>query len=151
MNNRHVWAAIAGIAAIVILAYSPSLHSQFVNWDDDAHLFANPFILPFDFKSIFTTTVNKIYIPLTSLSFAMEYHFFKADPFVYHLDNLLLHLAVTVMAFLFCRRCGLSVASAAVATLIFGLHPAHVESVAWITERKDVLYGFFICWRSCVI
>ena len=143
MNNRHAWVALAGVAAIVFLAYGSSLRNQFVNWDDDAHLLANPFILSFDLKAIFTTTVNKIYIPLTSLSFALEDHFFGADPFIYHLDNLLLHLAVTAMVFLFCRRCGLSVAAAAVSTLIFGLHPTHVESVAWITERKDVLYAFF--------
>jgi len=143
MNNRYVLAGIVGIVAVIVLAYWPSLQNQFVNWDDDAHLLANPFILSFDLNAIFTTTVNSIYIPLTSLSFAIEYFFFKADPFIYHLNNLLLHVAVTVMVFLFCRRCGSSVTAAAVAALIFGLHPAHVESVAWITERKDVLYAFF--------
>ncbi|HBO96694.1 MAG TPA: hypothetical protein DE315_06655 [Candidatus Omnitrophica bacterium] len=143
MNNRHVLAAIAGVAAVVILAYSPSLSNQFVNWDDDAHLLENPFVQSFSLREIFTTTVNRIYIPLTSLSFATEYHFFKVNPFIYHLDNLLLHLAVTVMALLFGLRCGLSVPAAGLAALIFGLHPAHVESVAWVTERKDVLYAFF--------
>ena len=143
MNNRHVLAAVAGVAAVVLLAYSPSLNNQFVNWDDDAHLLDNPFVQSFSFPEIFTTTVNGIYIPLTSLSFALEYHFFKADPFIYHLDNLLLHLAVTVMVLLFGLRCGLSVPAAGLAALIFGLHPAHVESVAWVTERKDVLYAFF--------
>ncbi len=143
MNNRHVPAVVAGIAALVILAYGPSLNNKFVNWDDDAHLLANPFVQSLDLQEIFTTTVNGIYIPLTSLSFALEYHFFKANPFIYHLDNLLLHLAVTVMVFLFCLRCGLSVPAAGLAALIFGLHPAHVESVAWVTERKDVLYAFF--------
>lgn len=143
MNNRHVLAVVAGIVALVILAYSPSLKNQFVNWDDDAHLLANPFVHPVNVRDIFTTTVNGIYIPLTSLSFALEYHFFKANPFIYHLDNLLLHLAVTVMVFLFCLRCGLSVLAAGLAALIFGLHPAHVESVAWVTEHKDVLYAFF--------
>ncbi|MBI5023749.1 MAG: tetratricopeptide repeat protein [Candidatus Omnitrophica bacterium] len=143
MNNRYILAAMAGVAAVVILAYGPSLNNKFVNWDDDAHLLENPFVHPINVRDIFTTTVNGIYIPLTSLSFALEYHFFRADPFVYHLDNLLLHLAVTMMAFLFCLRCGLSVPAAGMAALIFGLHPTHVESVAWVTERKDVLYAFF--------
>ncbi len=143
MNNRHVLATIVVVIAIVSLAYGPSLQNQFVNWDDDAHFLNNPFVRSFNLKEIFTTTVNGIYVPLASLSFALEYHFFKAHPFVYHLDNLLLHLAVTAMVLLFCLRCGLSLPAAGAAALIFGLHPAHVESVSWITERKDVLYAFF--------
>lgn len=135
--------AVAGIAALAVLAYGPSLNNQFVNWDDDAHLLNNPFVHSLNIKDIFTTTVNGIYIPLTSLSFALEYHFFKADPFIYHLDNLLLHLAVTVMVLLFSARCGLSLPASVTAALVFGVHPVHVESVAWVTERKDVLYAFF--------
>ena len=143
MNKRHVLTTIAVVTAIIILAYGPSLQNQFVNWDDDAHFLNNPFVRSFNIKEILTTTVNGIYIPLTSLSFALEYHFFKATPFIYHLDNLLLHLAVTAMVFLFCLRCGSSVPAAGAAALIFGLHPMHVESVAWATGRKDVLYAFF--------
>src|SRR3989338_6618178 len=143
MNSRHVLVALAGIVILVIFAYSPSLRNQFVNWDDDAHFLANPFVQSFNLQEIFTTTVNGIYIPLTSLSFALEYHFFKAAPFIYHLDNLLLHLAVTVMVFLFCLRGGSSLPAAGEAALIFGPHPVHVESVAWVTERKDVLYALF--------
>lgn len=131
MNNRHVPAVVAGIAALVVLAYSPSLNNKFVNWDDDAHLLANPFVQSLDLQEIFTTTVNGIYIPLTSLSFALEYHFFKADPFIYHLDNLLLHLAVTVMVFLFCLRCGLSVPAALT-------NPAYAISV----------FIFIVFWAS---
>lgn len=141
--NRHVFAAVAGIVALVVLAYGPSLNNQFVNWDDDAHLLNNPFILSFNIKDMFTTTVNKIYIPLTSLSFALEHHFFQANPFVYHFNNLILHLTITALVFWFCQLCGLSSPAAAAASLIFGLHPAHVESVAWITERKDLLYAVF--------
>lgn len=143
MNNRHILAAVAGVAAVVILAYGPSLDNKFVNWDDDAHFLNNPFVRAFNIKEIFTTTVNGIYVPLTSLSFALEYYFLKAAPFIYHLDNLLLHLAVTVMVFWFCLWCRLFVPAAGAAALIFGLHPTHVESVAWVTERKDVLYAFF--------
>lgn len=143
MNKRHVLTTIVAVTAIIILAHGPSLQNQFVNWDDDAHFLNNPFVRSFDIKEIFTTTVNGIYIPLTSLSFALEYYFFKATPFIYHLDNLLLHLAVTVMVFLFCLRGGSSLPAAGAAALIFGLHPTHVESVAWITERKDVLYALF--------
>jgi len=65
------------------------------------------------------------------------------NPFLYHLDNLLLHLAVVAMVFFFFKKMGLSETAAAIGALFFGIHPLHVESVAWVTERKDVLYAFF--------
>jgi len=92
---------------------------------------------------IFKGTVNKLYIPLTILSFAVEHHYFRYNPFVYHLDNLLLHLGIVAFIFWFGIRLGLSVAGSGIAALLFGIHPMHVESVAWVTERKDVLYSFF--------
>lgn len=131
---------------IVFLVYAPSLKNGFVNWDDDAHLLLNPFVQRLDLRSvrdIFTTTVNHSYIPLTSLSFAIEHHFFGQQPFVYHLDSLLLHMSTTVLVLLFIMECGYSLRVAFVGALVFGVHPIHVESVAWVTERKDVLYAFF--------
>jgi len=94
-------------------------------------------------KNIFTGTVNKTYIPLTIFTFALEYHFFGYNPFVFHLNNLILHLAVVVLIFWFARQIGLSPKASAFGALLFGIHPMHVESVAWVTERKDVLYAFF--------
>lgn len=144
--NRRLLVTLLCVLTVVFVVYRPSLNHQFVNWDDDVHLLGNPFIKPLDgrhLQDIFTTTVNEIYIPLTLLSFAVEYHFFGAQPFIYHLDNVLLHLMVTAMVLLFALRCGLSLRAAAVGAFIFGVHPMHVESVAWVTQRKDVLYAFF--------
>lgn len=92
---------------------------------------------------IFSTTVNKTYIPLTTLSFSVERNLWGNNLFVYHLDNLLLHLGVTALLFVLAGQLGLSIGARTIAALIFGLHPMHVESVAWLTERKDVLYSFF--------
>lgn len=92
---------------------------------------------------MFTRYVNRTYIPLTILSYSLEYKFFKYRPFIYHLDNLLLHLGVVTLIFLLARRWKLSVWAAGLGALLFGIHPMHVESVAWVTERKDVLYSFF--------
>ena len=145
-RKRYTWGALVGILLIVFLVYSPSLKNQFVNWDDDVHLLSNPFIRSLDargLRDIFSATVNKVYIPLTSLSFALEYHFFKTSAFIYHFDNVMLHLAATVMVLVFALQMGCSSLAAGIAALIFGLHPLHVESVAWVTERKDVLYAFF--------
>lgn len=137
---------VLGILLVVFLIYAPSLTNGFVNWDDDTHLLLNPFVQHLDLKSIrdiFSTTVCRIYIPLTSFSFAVERYFFGDNPFIYHLDNLILHLAVTALVYYFSLGCGASRNASVFSALIFGIHPAHVESVAWVTERKDVLYAFF--------
>lgn len=137
---------IIAVLVITFVSYLPILKGEFLLWDDDVHVLENITIRGLDLEHVlemFTATVNKIYIPLTSLSFALEHYFFGYDPFVYHLDNVLLHLLVVVMVFLLGQKLGLSQAAAGVAALIFGVHPIHVESVAWITERKDVLYAAF--------
>lgn len=144
-KNRSVLIAVA-VVLINFAVYWPALRGEFLLWDDDVHVLENITIRGLDLEHVqdmLTSTVNKIYIPLTSLSFALEYHYFGYNPFIYHLDNILLHLLVVIFAFLLGRKLGLSQASAGVAALIFGVHPIHVESVAWITERKDVLYAVF--------
>jgi len=130
----------------ILLFYHPVLEANFVNWNDDAFVTQNPLVRSLSLENIlaiFKTPVVRIYSPLTILSFAMEYHFFGLDPFIYHLDNLLLHMAVTCMIFIFFLGLGFSLRISCLAALIFGIHPMHVESVAWITERKDVLCAFF--------
>ncbi|MFH0754465.1 MAG: tetratricopeptide repeat protein [Candidatus Omnitrophota bacterium] len=134
------------VLAAVFLSFRPCLDHQFLYWDDDVHVFDNSQIRGLDLshlKQIFTATINKTYVPLTSLSFALEYHWAGNDPFIYHLDNVLLHLGVVAMVFLLAMVLGLPVLVAGGVALLFGLHPMHVESVAWVTERKDVLYAFF--------
>jgi len=128
------------------MTFFPSLKNQFLNWDDDVHLLENTSIRYLDrehVKNIFQSNINTTYIPLTALSFAFEYQRCGFNPFVYHLDNLILHLLVVMLIFCFGRMVGLSTIGAAVAGLLFGVHPLHVESVAWVTERKDVLYSSF--------
>lgn len=134
------------VLATTFVCFFPVLKSDFTNWDDGNHLLNNPLVAdvtPYHVQKIFTTTVSDVYVPLTLLSFAVENHFFGLNPLVYHLDNLILHLAVTGLIFAFARRLGLTVQAAGLAALFFGIHPIHVESVAWVTERKDVLYALF--------
>ena len=136
---------LALILGIVFAAFSPSLNNGFVFWDDDVHLYENIAVQALDaehIRDMFTGTVNALYIPLTTLSFALEHHFFGYDPFIYHLDNLLLHMGIVVLIFWLGLRLGLSTPASGLAALLFGVHPMHVESVAWVTERKDVLYAF---------
>ena len=133
------------IVFITFAAFYPSLSNDFAGWDDrlhlDYHLIGS---LHWDnIKSLFTHTTNKTYIPLTMLSFAVEHKFFKYNAFGYHVDNLILHLFNVALMFYFCLKLNLKLRAAFLAALLFAIHPARVESVAWITERKDVLYLFF--------
>lgn len=136
----------AAIAVIVFLAFLPCLKAGFLTWDDDKVILGNYLVRTFTPSTVvgnFTTPVLNLFNPLTQFSFQIEYALFGPNPFVFHLNNLLLHIAATLLFFLFAQRCGLSLNAAGVAALLFGLHPMRVESVAWITERKDVLYRFF--------
>lgn len=134
------------ISSLVFITFRLTLFHQFVEMDDPLHLLQNKNVLSLEWQniqSIFSSNVSGHYMPLTILMFAVEYHLFQFNPFIYHLNNLLLHIGVVILIFLFGRNLGLSVIGAASAALIFGIHPIHVESVAWVTERKDVLYSFF--------
>ena len=150
--TKNAVKALLIILVITFLSYLPTLKNNFIYLDDDSHLLENAAIRVLDaahIQEIFTTTVSKVYVPLTFLSFAIEHHFFKYTPFIYHLDNLLLHLAVTALVFYFALQVNLPLRAAFVAGLLFGIHPMHVESVAWVTERKDVLYSVFYMLALC--
>lgn len=140
------------ILGITFFSFSSSLDNDFTNWDDRAYLLGNQNVRGLDIyhiTRIFTSVVLGNYNPLTIFSFAIEYHFFGYNSFIYHLDNLLLHLGVTALIFLFALQWGLNMRAAALATLLFGIHPMHVESVAWVTARKDVLYSIFYMLALC--
>jgi len=134
------------VIALTAAAYSSCLDNGFTNLDDPSHLLGNSLVRSLDKENIleiFKQQVNRTYIPLTTLSYALEYHFFRYEPFIYHWDNLFLHLFVVAMVYVFALRLGFSCFSAGISALFFGIHPMHVESVAWVTERKDVLYSCF--------
>ncbi len=134
------------ILSVVALTFSSALNNEFSNWDNDGHLLNNievRSLAPQNILKIFSSTVFQTYVPLTTLSFAIEYHFFKFNPFVYHFTNLLLHLFNVALVFFLAQQMGVGVRGASLAALVFGIHPMHVESVVWVTERKDVLYSLF--------
>lgn len=106
----------------------------------------NPDVLGTDWPHIvrmFRNRVNETYIPLTTLSYAIERRFLGHEAYIIHRDNLMLHLGVVALIFSLALRIGLGVYAAGLAALLFGIHPMHVESVAWVTQRKDVLYSLF--------
>ena len=138
------------ILIVTFIAFIPALHNGILKtWDDQAYVTNNDLV-----KSISANGIMRIfkedkglyanYHPLTTLSLAINYYFSKDEPFGYHLTNLIFHLLNTLLVFIFIyllTKKNLEIA--AVTALLFGLSPVHVESVAWISERKDVLYAFF--------
>src|SRR5439155_16359800 len=152
------WLVPVLIALVTVTAFLPTLHNQFVSWDDDKNFLENP-----DYRGLAWTNLRWMwtthlghYIPLTWMTFGLDYLLWGMKPLGYHLTSLLLH-ATNAVTFYFVAlrilrlaRPGLlergqaSVALAAgFAALLFALHPLRVESVAWATERRDVLSGLF--------
>lgn len=131
---------------LTYLAMSPSLENGFVNWDETYTILQNPRIRTLSLesvKAIFSGPDMQMYTPLSILSYAVNYHFAGLDPVIYHAFDLLLHLANTALVMILVRLLFSSVWAAFFTAILFGIHPAHVESVAWAAERKDVLSAFF--------
>jgi tetratricopeptide (TPR) repeat protein len=138
------WLSLAGILALTFVVYLPSLDNEFTNWDDNTYVTDNPLLGAGTFDSILRTPISGNFHPLTIASLALNYRLSGFQPASYHWLNLLLHLANTALVFVFVRRLSKDrFWTSAVTALFFGIHPMHVESVAWIAERKDVLYTFF--------
>ena len=147
-NTGHIIrdnAVLISVLLIVIVtgaAFYSSLSNGFTNWDDDKYVLDNDktqLLSWLNIKRMFTSSVGSYYGPLLLLSYAVEYRFFYRDPFFYHLDNLILHIIGTLTVFWLVLILSRKVPVALIAALLFGVHPLHSESVAWITERKDTL------------
>ena len=146
-SNTSVWLFLAPILIFTFILYSTTLKNYFIiNWDDDGYIINNPLIKDFSWKSIvfmFSHFHLDNYHPLTTLSNAIEYHLFKLNAKPYHFNNLVLHLLNTTLVFYFIRQLVKDKNAALLAALLFAIHPMHVESVSWISERKDLLYTAF--------
>lgn len=156
------WASMAAIVLIVFIVYKPSLKNDWTNWDDPTYVTENPMVRNFDVETAkyFFNTNNPVslnYHPLTMLSLAMDYSIANSkgkktkdnlypgyNAKTYHTTNLILHLLNSLLVFLFIYFLNYrKILPAIIVAVLFGIHPMHVESVAWISERKDVLYTFF--------
>jgi len=145
--DRTAWWVLAAVIAATGLAYLPSLGNGFTNWDDPVYVTGNPMVMSSlgpHLGSLLTSVVSLNYHPLTMLSLALDRAVQGPSPRGFHLTNLLFHLLNTALVFRLAYVLGgRRTAVAAIAALVFGLHPMHVESVAWISGRKDVLYVCF--------
>lgn len=142
-NKLHLSIAIALISIIVFI---PTITFQFTNWDDDKFIIFNPDVKSLTIKSvtkIFTSFYEGGYQPLTQLSFAVDYAIGKLNPAIYHAVNVMWHTFNAVMLWHILLALRISTTIALITTIIWSIHPLRVESVVWISERKDVLFGFF--------
>ena len=139
------WAPVAIIICTALL-YSRALYNGLTGLDDDFYVVNDPLIRDFSihgFKAIFTTYVAGNYHPLTMLVYLFIYKLFGLNPLPYHLLNVAVHLANTFLVFKLAGQLSGKKVTALVVALLFAVHPMHVESVAWVSELKDVLYAFF--------
>ncbi len=137
----HLAAQLAVILIAVVLVYLPAFRADFV-WDDEQLITANPLLRSFSgLTEMWSGGRTADYFPVTNTVFWIEYHIFGENPMGYHTVNVLLQAADAVLVWLVLRR--LNVPGAWLAGLIFGIHPLHAESVAWISELKNVLAMFF--------
>ncbi|MDQ5985399.1 MAG: hypothetical protein CSYNP_01109 [Syntrophus sp. SKADARSKE-3] len=140
--------ALLVIVLLTFVSFYPALKGEFTNWDDNIYIQDNPYIQSIsanNVRAMFSEYYDGNYFPLTLLSLTIDYRLSGAQPrpYLFHLNNLILHLFNTVLVFWLVYLLIKRPDAAIVAAAFFGVHPLHVESVAWITERKDVLYTFF--------
>jgi protein O-mannosyl-transferase len=148
----------AALALTTFIVFLPALNAGFVNWDDDINFLNNGNYRGLgaaQLQWMFTTFLMGHYIPLTWMTFGLDYVVWGMNPAGYHLTNILLHAANAVLFYFVALhllrlsasrhlvdRSSAPIIGSAFATLLFAVHPLRAESVAWITERRDVLSGF---------
>ena len=131
---------------ITVFAFYPAITADFINLDDFVMVTENPDITSLSFsniKHIFSSFQYKLYHPLVTISYAIEYCFCKLDPYLYHIDNIFLHVLNTLILFFIIKKISKNFFVSYIVALLFAIHPIHVEAVAWVTARKDTLYSFF--------
>ena len=131
---------------IIVLAFYPSISADFIMLDDPIMIKENPYITNLsisNIKNIFTSIYLKLYHPIVTLTFAIEYSICKLDPYLYHIDNILLHLFNTLFIFFIIKNLSKNFFVSYSVAIFFAIYPTSVETVAWVTARKDTLYSFF--------
>jgi protein O-mannosyl-transferase len=144
-SKKSVLFTTLSIVVITFFVFFPVIKHDFIFWDDPEYVLNNPHIKSINLKDLFGTFYFGNYHPLTMLSYSFEYMNWGFNPAAYHFNNLFLHLFNTVLVFHFVYLLTgkTELKTALITSLLFAIHPMHVESVAWVSERKDLLYGLF--------
>jgi hypothetical protein len=146
-NNNLIPVLIClALAILTVITFWSLKDCGFINFDDKFYVYENAHVqsgLNWNSISYAFSFEFSNWHPLTWLSLMLDYQIFGLNPFGYHLINLLFHVMNTILLFLIFHRMTKSLWRSAFVACLFAIHPLHVESVAWIAERKDVLYTFF--------
>lgn len=146
-DRRSVLVSV-GLLILIALVYAPVRHYGLVSLDDPLYITQNPHVLGgLTWDNVWWAVTSRhasYWIPLTWVSYMAEVQLFGVRPDVMHVTNVLLHAVNTLLLFAWLRQTTSSVWRSACAAALFAVHPLHVESVAWITERKDVLSTLFL-------
>ncbi len=147
MKTKYSYLVVIFLIIAVCAVFGRTLSHDFINFDDNIYVTGNSLIRseisPDGISRVFSTKYFNLWLPLTLLSFMLDYQLYGLNPGGYHLTNLILHILSTLMLFFLFNRMTNAVWKSAFVAAVFALHPLHVESVAWISERKDVLSAFF--------
>ncbi|MFH0895198.1 MAG: tetratricopeptide repeat protein [Bacteroidota bacterium] len=134
---------------LTFVVFIPALFNDFtIIWDDGGYIHNLNSVQQFNLKDIFSDYVHGNYHPFLLLGFAIEYSMVGLKPMLFHLNNILIHLLNVYLVFLLIKKLSKSDTVAFITALFFGIHPMHVESIAWIAERKDVMYTAFFLISS---
>jgi 4-amino-4-deoxy-L-arabinose transferase-like glycosyltransferase len=143
--KKEKWSILL-ISLVTVISFSPVFFNGFVEWDDWHYITHNALIKSLSFNNFwiwFTRPLRGLYQPLIQFSFALNYAIDGLNPTIFHTTNLLIHTANSVLVFYFIMKLSKNRFVAILSAILFAVHPLHVESVAWATERKDTLYAFF--------
>src|SRR5215831_11988117 len=145
-RRRSDWIYLGLAMALTFSLYLGSLPKEFTNWDDGEYVTHNPLIRSFSLRNLNTVVTEPYfanYAPLTLISYAIDYHFWKLNAAAYHFHNLALHLGCVTALFFLLKQMDFSTGVIWVTTLLFAVHPVNVESVSWASERKNLLATLF--------
>lgn len=144
---RRALLVVLGLVLLNVAVFGQTLRFDFINYDDPAYVTKNPRLYDGlsaeNLRRVFSAPYHDNYMPLTALSYFTDYERAATDPSAYHLTNLLLHTINSILLFVVLVRLTASLWPSALVAALFAVHPLHVESVAWVAERKDLLSTFF--------
>ena len=146
-NSWLVFGVCIFLTVIIWIVYAQTRHYEFVNYDDNQFVFGNATVIHGltlkGIASAFRAHGMDNWIPLATLSHMLDCQFYGLNAGAHHLTNVLLHVATTILLFLMLRQMTATLWRSAFVAALFAIHPLGVESVAWVTERKDILSGLF--------
>ena len=145
-TERNFWIVAGIITVCAAIAFLPGFQNGYV-WDDMFYIVNNEDLREVSFKN-FKTLISDYYLgnwhPLTMVTYYIEYSLVRDTAWVYHFDNTIIHIINSILVFKLVEKISKNFLIGAITSILFAIHPLHVESVVWAAERKDVLYTLFL-------